>query len=193
MGFSSLMKKMFSGGSQKAGPDPFSSLVIQKVEAGAVFELTNVGPEFEDFTLKVLAKHIYKQGNFSWFELECDKGGEKVWLDVEEDDELEVAIGLKRIGLEELGLDIESFPEQLKNKKINLLYEGKTYTLDEKGECIFCRHGDLAQSEPLTFWDFTCTDEQSFIGIEQWSDGTVDVTWSVPVKPSQIQVYSLKE
>ncbi|MGN1125454.1 MAG: hypothetical protein ACI4SM_04630, partial [Candidatus Gastranaerophilaceae bacterium] len=70
-----------------------NELVINNVGVGGVFKLANVDGYDEDLTLKVKRKHMYQEGDYFWYELECEKGdGEKAWVEVEEDDELVVSI-----------------------------------------------------------------------------------------------------
>ena len=83
---------------------------VVNLERGGVFELRGVGDDFKDMTLKVIAKHLYQEGDFSWFELECDDGSdEKVWVEVEDDDETTVSVVLKKMKLQ----DVHTTPEML--------------------------------------------------------------------------------
>ncbi len=175
--------------SENSVAEPITDLKIENVRPGAVFELSNIGSDMEDFTLTVLAMHVYRQGNFIWHELECDRGGEKIWLDIEQDDELEVSIGLRRLDLHDIGLTEENLAKIEKNKKGSLLFESVEYKLAETGKCQFLRNGNEAHSESLTYWDFDSESDKS-IGIELWEDKSFTVTCSVAIKPSQVMVYS---
>ena len=82
-------------------------LRIENVGPGAVIHLTGIGPEMDEFDIKVISKHTYRQGESSWYEFECDKGTDKVWIDMEEDDELELAVCLRKLKLRDLGISKE--------------------------------------------------------------------------------------
>ena len=79
-------------------------LRIENVTQGGVIKLTGIGPDMEDFDLNILGRHIYREGDSTWYELEGDRGDGKAWVEFEEDDELEISIKLKKIKFRELGI-----------------------------------------------------------------------------------------
>ena len=82
---------------------PEQALHVTNLGWGGVFELRGVGDDYKDMTLKVLAKHLYQQGDFSWYELECDNGtDEKVWVEIEDDDENTVSVVLEKAKLSDV-------------------------------------------------------------------------------------------
>jgi len=170
---------------------PPNEVRIENVGAGGVIHLTNIGPEMEDFDLNVVAKHIYRCGESTWYELECDRGEEKIWLDLEEDDELELTVVLKKIKLRELGIkknDLERFDDE---EEGSFEFDGKKYYYEDSDKAVFYRNGDDKNAETYYYWDFEADDEKYLIGIEKWSNGDIDVSLSESIKPSQVTVYSI--
>ena len=170
---------------------PKDELRIENVGPGAVIHLTGIGADIEDFDLKIIAKHRYRQGESNWYELECDKGSEKVWIDMEEGDDLELAITLRKLTLREVGVSKKDLERMDDDEEGNFDYEGNKYYLEDSDSAVFCRYSDEKNAEKLYYWDFEDESGQKFIGIERWGDGSYDVSHSETVKPSQVTVYSL--
>jgi len=173
---------------------PFGSeeLRIENVGPGAVIHLTGIGKEMEDFDLKVISKHTYRQGESSWYEFECDKGEEKVWLDMEEDDEIELAVGLRKLKLRELTITKEDLVRFDEKEEGSFEFEGRKYWLEDSDSAVFYRHSNDKEAEKFYYWDFEDDSGKNYIGIEKWSDGSYDITYSEAIKPSQLTVYSIR-
>ena len=166
-------------------------LRIENAGPGAVIHLTGIGPEMDEFDIKVIAKHTYHHGESSWYELECDKGSEKVWIDMEEDDELELSVTLRHLKLRELGISKDDLDRMDDEEEGNFDFEGNKYYLEDSDPAVFYRYSDDKNAEKFYYWDFEAEAGDKFIGVEKWSDGSYDVAYSEKIKPSQITVYSL--
>lgn len=182
-----------SANHQIATSKPYSKdeLRMENVGAGGVIHLTGIGPNLEEFDLKVISKHTYRQGESTWYELECDKGSSKVWIDMEEDDELELSICLRKLKLREIGIskgDLEKFDDE---EEGSFEFEGDKYWLEDSDEAVFYRHSSDKEAERFYYWDFESEKGGRFIGIERWSNGSYDVSLSEAIKPSQVSVFSL--
>lgn len=175
---------------------PYASdeLRIENVQAGGVIRIHGIGKDLDEFDLKVLARHVYRQAYFRWYELECDKGsGGKTWITVEEDDELLLSIVLCRLSLDDLGLtsnDLERIDEQERGK---ISYAGETFRYKDSDQALFCRYGDQEQAEMFYYWEFATKDGKKLISAERWADGDLEISYSETLKPSQITVYSIRE
>lgn len=166
---------------------------IENVGTGGVIHLSGIGSSMEEFDVKIVAKHTYRQGESSWYELEGDKGtDEKVWIDMEEDDELELAISLRKLRLEELGITKNDLDRMDDEEKGSFEFEGQKYYLDDSDEAVFYRYSEDKNAEKFYYWDFEAKDGKHYIGVEKWSDGSYDVTYSEAIRPSQLTVYSIK-
>ena len=170
---------------------PKDELRIENVQAGGVISLTNVGPEMEDFDVKVQGVHTYRQGTSSWYEIEGDKGGEKVFLQFEEDDGLEMSISIKELKMRDLGLNRSDLDKIDDAEEGGFTYGGVKYYYEDSDKAIFYRNGDDDEAEPYYYWDFEDDDGKNFISIEKWGDNELDIALSIPVKASQVTVYSL--
>lgn len=160
------------------------TLHVVNLEKGGVFELRAVGETYKDCTLTVLAKHLYMEGDFSWFELECDDGTEnKVWVEVEDDDEEIVSVVLKKTNLNAVKLT----PERL--KQIDYDESGvvnRGYVYKDSGEATYYRFCDDTKAEKLYYWDFVKGNK--ILSVEKWGDNDYQVFISQKMKLSQIRV-----
>ncbi len=168
------------------------SLSIENVEPGGVFSVAGVGPELRDIDLVVDARHEYRQGGFKWHELECSAGDEKFWVEVEKDDELEIGITLKKLKLSDLGVSKSDLEKIDDTEEGTIEYDGIQYEYEDSGKAEFLRDGKADEAEEFYFWDFESEDEQHFVSVERWSDGSYEASYSEPLKASQISVFSLK-
>lgn len=160
------------------------TLHVVNLEKGGVFELSGVGKEFKDYTLTVLAKHLYMEGDFSWFELECDDGTEnKVWVEVEDDDETVVSVVLEKTNLRAVGLIPECL-KQIDYDESGIVNKGYVYT--DSGEATYYRFCDDTKAEKLYYWDFVKGNK--ILSVEKWGDNDYQVFISQKMKPSQIRV-----
>lgn len=180
------------GGSAKpSGKDP-NALNLENMQPGGVVRLRNVGEDMEEYDVTITGRHLYKEGSYTWHELEGDNGQQKVWIDIEEDDETEASLTLRKLRMEDLPIskkDLDKFDDEEEGK---FEFEGKTYYYDESDKANFYRHGDTSQGEPFYYWDFEREDEKAYISIEKWDSGETEVYYSEPLKKSQVEVYSLK-
>ena len=163
---------------------PEETLHVVNLEKGGVFELSGVGRGFKNYTLKVLAKHLYMDGDFSWFELECDDGTEnKVWVEVEDDDETVVSVVLEKTNLKAVGLT----PELLKQIDYDESGRaGKGYVYSDSGNATYYRFCDDTKAEKLYYWDFIKGNK--ILSVEKWGDNDYQVFISQKMRPSQIRV-----
>lgn len=163
-------------------------LHVLNLDKGGILRLTGVGPNSDEINLKVLAKHLYRQGDYYWYELECDKGdGEKIWLEIEDDDETEVSVVLEKLTLHDIGLasrDLDNIDEY---ESGYLNFRGERFVYTDSDEAVFYRFCDDAKAENLYYWDF---EKGSFsIGVERWGNRDYEVFYCQKMKPSQITVY----
>lgn len=183
-----LFWQQSQGGSRKAErPKP---MTIENVGPGGFVRLSRVGPDMEDIEAEIVGRHIYEEDGFQWFELEGESANGKVWIDVEEDDEVEVSVSLRKLRLSDLGLTRESLDDMVRRDEGSITFEGRTYEYEDDGEANFLRNGDHTRSERLRYWDFESEDGKWFIGIEAWGD-EYQAHLSQAVSLSQIDVFSL--
>ena len=171
---------------------PEETLHVVNLEKSGVFELSHVGPNFEKMTLTVLAKHLYQEGDFSWFELECDKGtDEKTWVEVEDDDETLVTVVLQKMKLTDINTSKEKLKEIDYNESGLIKYDGKNFKYIDSGDAIFYRFCDDTKAENLYYWDFQ--NDNQLLSVERWGERNYEVFLSQKMRPSQIRVLRNKD
>lgn len=173
---------------------PYSpdELRLENVTTGGVLHLTGIGPDMEDFDVNILGRHIYREGEFTWYELEGDKGDSKVWIEFEEDDELEISIKIKDLKLRELGISKSDLDKMDDREDGDFEYEREKFYYEDSGQAVFYRNGIEENAEKFYYWDFENDNGDKYISAESW-DGEIEASLSYPVKPSQVTVYSLSK
>ena len=170
---------------------PTDALNIVNVDKGGVFTLTGVGKDSEEMTLKVLWKHLYQEGDFFWYELECDNGtGENVWVEVEDDDRTVVSIVLKKLTLGDIGITPAKLVKIDDEESGSITYHGQRFSYTDSDNAVFYKYCDDKKPEKFYYWDFTSKNQ--IISVEKWSDTEYDVTLSQIMLPPQITVLSNK-
>lgn len=166
---------------------PKEALHIVNVEKGGVIELRGVGDSCKNMTLNVLAKHLYQEGDFSWFELECDKGvDDKVWVEVEDDDETIVSVVLKKMKLSDINTTINKLTEIDYNEAGSISYNNKQFNYEDSGDAVFYRFCDDTKAEKLYYWDFVNGNE--ILSVEKWGERDYEAFLSQKMRPSQVTV-----
>ena len=185
-------RKKKAGGARASSP-PYgeNALRIENVGPGGMIHLSGIGSEMEEFDVTILAKHLYREGNAEWYELEGESPSGKVWIDLEEDDTLELAITLKKLKLRDVGLTKGRLREIDDEEEGEIVYQGETYVYEDSDEATFYRYGDRSNGERFYYWDFENNAGDRFIGVERWADGAYEVSYSEAIQPHQVTVYSL--
>ncbi|MFP4089258.1 MAG: DUF4178 domain-containing protein [Cyclobacteriaceae bacterium] len=169
-------------------------LALENVGPGGVIHLMNVGPDMEEYDVTILSKSIYREGeNTEWYELEGDNGRQQVWISIEEDDGLDVTLALRKLKLRELGINREDLDRMDKSAEGEFTFEGETYYFDYSNEASFFSEGNTSADNEdfFYYWEFENEDEDKYITIEEWENGKFEATLSIPLKTSQVKVYSL--
>lgn len=167
-------------------------LIIQNVREGGVIKIANVDGYDYDLELKVIGRNLYTEGDYSWYELECLRSdGEKVWIDVDDDDELLVSVVLEKLRLGQIKLSnsLEYIDEE---ERGSARYGNVTCVYSDSGDANFYRHCDDKKVEKLYYWDFRA--DKYMISIEKWKNENgrddMEVYFSQIIKPAAITVYS---
>ncbi len=169
---------------------PPDELRLENVQTGGLIHLNAAGPDLEDFDVKILAKHIYREGEYTWYELEGDRGQQKVWLEYEEDDELSISMKIKDLKLRDIGLSRQDLTQMADRDEGEINFDNQTYYFEDSGRAVFYRYGLDDNAEQFSYYDFETEDGQWFISIADW-DGELEISLSAAIRPSQISVYSL--
>lgn len=178
----------------EAKDDAPKELTLENVGPGGVIHLMNVGPNMEEYDVTILSKSIYREGESNeWYELEGDNGKQKVWISIEEDDGLDVTLALRTLKLRELPINRSDLDVMDESAEGEFEFEGQTFYFEYSNEASFFSNGDTSRDNESFFyyWEFENENEDQFITIEEWENGKFEITLAVPLKSSQIKVYSL--
>ena len=168
--------------------------IITNVGVGGVFKLANIDGYDEDLELKVMRKHMYQEGDYFWYELECIKGdGEKAWVEVEDDDNIVTSIVLKKLKISQVpGVSPEKLAHDDEEESGRITYSGKYFNYTDSGNATFFRDCEDTKSEKLYYWDFK--NNNHLISVEKWGDTNYkpeyEYFYSQIIKPHSITVYS---
>lgn len=166
-------------------------LTIQNVGPGGVLHLSWAGSQMLDLDVEIVGRHLYREDGFEWFELEGDSSEGKIWIEVEEDDELEISVSLRQLKLAELGLNPEKLDEIERRDEGKIELEGRTYEYEDWGKAQFLRNGSHSRPESFKYWDFESEDGKWFLGIERWGEREYLAYLSQAVSPSHINIFRL--
>lgn len=173
---------------------PEDMRIIQNVKEGGVIKLANIEGYDNDLELKVIGRNLYMEGDYSWYELECLRSdGEKVWVDVDDDDDLVVSVVLQKLTASDLKFtsSLEKIDEE---EAGNVYYQNVCFGYADSGDAKFYKHCDDTKTEKLYYWDFKSHSGRFLISVEDWKgqDGkhSYSYYYSQIIKPMSITVYS---
>ena len=128
-----------------------------------------------------------KKLGFSWKELKlfCLETGETVWLEWEEDDEIEIFVTLQALTFRDLrddegGAIDEDDLDPLVDDDEDVVYRGKTFEYDDDYGALYKRGGKGREQkgDKVYFYDFVAKDGEC-ITVEEWSEGKGDFAYEI--------------
>ena len=133
-----------------------------------------------DFVVK--HRYVYENNGWEWFSyhLVDTISGQKLWLDAEDDDELEVAVNTP------VKLDLSMpIPKRL-------FVDGVTYHLDEHGyaKVLVESENTAPRYTEVEFWDFYDDADERSLGIERW-DNELEASIAQYIEPYELNILSI--
>ena len=165
-------------------------LDIRNVRVGGVVSLRGVGESIEDYDFVVSERHEYDEDGFIWFELAAMRGAQKIFLEVEDDDELTVALTTKKLELSEVGLTPEQLETFARTNSGSISYQNQSFSYEGSGEADFYKDSIRLRPAKVAYWDFES--ESAGIGVERWGKGEYAAYYAEYLRPSQYEVFALK-
>jgi hypothetical protein len=157
--------------SAPAGSGSEQANELMRIQVGDAVSITG-----DTYTVK--QKLIFREGNFEWVEYKIMDGETTRWLEVEDDDELWLAVYEE---VEDLKIKGEP-PDEIE-------YHGVEFELDEKGYATMRKAGEPESSAPeMRYFDYE-GDGDEVLSIEQWGDN-FEVSVGHRVSPHALEVYS---
>jgi hypothetical protein len=129
----------------------------------------------------VTGRQVCSAHGVEWYalHLEDTSSGRDIWLDLEDDDGLQLAVS------EPLELSI---PEPV---PLRLNWEGHSYRLDEHGyaRVLIESTSTPAHYVQIEYWDFYTSGSTLSLGVEKWGN-QLEASLSRPIQPYELQILS---
>lgn len=169
--------------------EPLSVRELKKGDVVSLIIITDVFQTKGDYIVESRNRYAQESG-YEWFEVELKGGdpGDKLWLEWEEDDELEIGLNLQKVTLKELGLTpqlLEQFDEEGEGC---FTYQSIEYEFDESDEALFYRNSE-GSGILYYYWDFEDEAGEHFIGIEKWGRNEYEAHMGIYIKESDMEIY----
>lgn len=196
---------MFMGASNKDKKTPgqpgtpmedLASLRVTDAQVGDVVTVTGAGDDYDDLSFTVDRKHLYESGGDEWFELSGRYRGQRVFLEIVEDDLVEVSLSHTRtsLSLNDLGLTEDDLirMDEGQNPDESFQYDGTRWLYESSGEVRF---REQARSQPETYYNWDFTEEENsqhrprFISVEKWEDEPFEVSLAQSINPDDVAVF----
>ncbi|MFW6306011.1 MAG: DUF4178 domain-containing protein [Bacillota bacterium] len=135
---------------------------------------------------QVIGKITYEQDGYIWYDYHLFDSKNHLWLYAEDDDMVKLGL-FKR-----LESDHPLYAKLQDNKANSIEYEGKTYSLIEKGDAIIQVEGQVGarNNQKVRYWDYE-TDDGSQISVEKWGN-EMEISVGRNVHQSLLEFYPAK-
>jgi len=170
-------------------PKPISVTELKKGDIVSLVIITDIFQTKGDYIVE--SKNRYSQeGGFEWFEVELQGGepGEKLWLEWEEDDKLEIELNLEKVTLKKLGLNPQQLEEFDEEGEGYFTYKGVIYEFCESDEALFYKNC-TGKGVSFFYWDFEDEEGEYFIGVKKWSRNEYEAHIGIYLDESDIEIY----
>ncbi|MBU2548485.1 MAG: DUF4178 domain-containing protein [Proteobacteria bacterium] len=159
------------------GPDPISGMTIEAMKPGWLVD-------YDMKTWEVAAAHFYEWGDDDISrEWQLRSGDELVYLEREDDDEVEWSLN-RKIAFGRLGSGIKEHVLEHGDPPDEIVVDGTTYYLEEMAGGHYFKDGE-GPGQALLRWGYEDDDGKRYLGIEQWGEEDFDATLGVPVEEYQ--------
>jgi hypothetical protein len=173
-------------------PKNAAELSITDADVGDSIVVHGAGDSFADLTFTVDRKDRYEANGESWFEVSGRYRGRRVFVEVANDDEIEVLVNLanERLTLSDLSLreeDLVRFDET-HDRNAGFSFRNSQWHFDWSGEIGYFKDGDGA-GEGYYNWDFAEQGGNRVISVEKWEGDPFEVILSRRVNSDDVQVF----
>ena len=168
-----IRRRAAAGGSGWAGGDSGSrtGAAIAAAKVGDDVEMEGVGERFEHVHFTIDRRSRYEAGGATWYEVSGTQRGERVYVELYEDDDLEVTVQLPAaaLSLDDLGLtekDLARMDDE-RNPKNTVAYNGETWSYASSEEISYSKDGK-SPLEGYYSWEFESADGHRVLFVEKW-------------------------
>lgn len=190
-----ILFMMFRKGKKSPPPMPQKDLANLRITDARVKDLISIpaaGDEFEDLDFVVDRKNRYESGEDVWYELSGLYKERRVFVEYEEDDELEVSLnkGLKSLSLSDLGLTEDEIGrmDEEHDSSNGFDFDGQRWNYVSSREVGFFKDG-RGEGEGYYCWNFESEDGRRQLFIEKWEGEPFEGGLAETVNPNDIKVY----
>ena len=160
-------------GSGETFPDRNAHLDIGDAQVGDGVSVPGRGDEFEDLDFRIDKRNRYESGGERWYELTGKYRGRRVYLELVEDDDLEVWLDTaqRTLHLDDLGLDEERLAQIDEDRDYQAAFEcdGERFSYASSEEVGYFENG-YGDGEGFYSWTFLNRERNRMVWIEKWSD-----------------------
>lgn len=159
---------------------------------GDALVIPGLGDNFTDLQVTVDLRNRYEYGGEKWFELSGRYKGRRVFVEVENDDDIVVLVNLANedITLANLGITEEDLVrmDESHDKSQSFSYLGSQWRFDWSGEIRYFK-GDAGSGEGYYNWDFNEQGGRRVLSVEKWEGEPFEVILSHRVNADDVQVF----
>ncbi len=173
-------------------------LSIEFLGIGGKIAVSNFGVNDAFLNVTIQQKTTYQEGDNFWFELEGNTSqGDDFWLQIESIEPLLLNGGTERVDFNEIGLSTRDL-EELRNGDRGFQFQGETFFFETNGEVkIYNNEEDERYDDEendfrwCRYWEFTNEAETIFVSVDQFEDGSPEVSVSYPIQENNFKIFEL--
>ena len=172
--------------------DSLTDLRVTDAKVGDSISIGGGGDDYEDLDFDVDRKHRYESGGDESFEISGLCRGQRVFLEVSEDDQTTVVLntGKAKPELHDLGLSEDDMTRMDENQDRAEFfeYDGSSWNFQESGEVHFFREAD-SPGEGFYGWEFREVGGARVLSVQKWEGGPFEVSLGRVVNADDVHVF----
>lgn len=154
-------------------PDKHAHLDVGDARPGDGLSIPGQGDDFEDLDLRIERRDRFESGGERWYQLTGKYRGRRVYVELVEDDDLEVWLDKneRSLRIDELGIDEEMLAhvDESKDYETGFEFDGERFTYSSSEEVGYFENG-YGDGEGFYSWTFENRDRNRQVWVEKWID-----------------------
>jgi hypothetical protein len=173
-------------------PPDLANLKVTDARVGDLLSITGAGPDFGDLDFKIDRSDQMEAGSRAWVQLSGLWRGHRVYLEVHNEDEVEVfgSYDGRQLTLDAVGLSEEDLADldARQNQNDFVDYDGKFWLYRFSREIGIFTAG-RATGSGFYCWQFQEQDAKRFLSIRKYASEPFAVSFWTKTEPADITVY----
>ena len=169
-----------------------ANLKITEARLGDLISISGAGEDFSDLDFKVDRYNQYEAGRKRWMELGGIYRERRVYVEVEDEDELEVSVTLhpNQLALEDLGLNEQDLADldERQNTADTFEFDGKVWNYRFSKEIVLVRDGQ-ARGTGYYMWEFREDGGKRLLTVRKGEGEPFTASVATRVNPGDVTVY----